>query len=93
MFYMVQIVENQAEVEGVVQSIKAHAALPGYQQVEIALEKSREIKDFPNLAKNDEGKTVMINMKTAQLHDGGFAVGQAFRAVIRKATATEYFLK
>lgn len=64
---MVNIIENYAYAEGVVRSITQNDKLPGYHQIELELRTSKNIGSFPNLAKADEGKTILVNIKNEDL--------------------------
>ncbi|TMI88093.1 MAG: hypothetical protein E6H08_18395 [Bacteroidetes bacterium] len=90
---MVQIIENWAEIQGVVEDIHQHPKLNGYYQLIVKLEKSEAVKDFPNLAKTDEGKKVTINIKSDSIDEMKLKKEKSFHGLVRKATPTEYFYK
>jgi len=90
---MVNIIENYAYAEGIVRSIKQHDKLPGYHQIELELQGSKSIGSFPNLAKADEGKTILVNIKNEDLERKKIQVDQPFSSEIRKASPHVYFMK
>ena len=90
---MVNIIENYAHAEGIVRSIKQHDKLPGYHQIELELRTSKNIGSFPNLAKADEGKTVLVNIKDEDLKQHNIEIGQPFSREIRKFSPNVYFMK
>jgi len=90
---MVQIIENWTEIQGVIKEIHHHPKLNGYHQLIIQLEKSEAVKDFPNLAKIDEGKKVTVNIKSDLIDEMKLKKEKSFNGLVRKSTPTEYFYK
>ena len=90
---MVTIIENWAEIEGTVKSILGNPALSEYTIVNLELAASAEVESFPNLARADEGSTIRINVRTADLEHHGILPGQKLRCVVRKAAGQMYFIK
>jgi len=90
---MSSIIENWAKVNGRIKSIDDHPTLKGYKQIQLALEKTGEVKDFPNLAKQDEGKTIRINLKAEQMESNKIKIKDPLNAIVRKAYGDVYFLK
>jgi len=90
---MVNIIENYAYAEGIVRSIKQHDKLPGYHQIELELKTSKNIGTYPNLAKADEGKTILVNIKNENLGKQKIQIDQPFSCDIRKSSPHVYFMK
>ena len=59
---MVSVVENWTEMEGKVLSFKPSQAFLNFLELEVTIEKTRDVEGFPNLLKNTEGETVGILM-------------------------------
>ena len=81
---MVQIIENWAEIRGVIEDVHQHPKLNGYHQLVVKLEKSEAVKDFPNLAKTDEGKKVTINIKSDSIEEMKFKKERSFHGIEEK---------
>lgn len=57
---MVSVVENWTDMEGIVLSFKQSEAFPKFLKVELKIEKTRDVRGFPNLLGNTKGKTLSI---------------------------------
>jgi len=88
---MVSIIENYANIEGKIVELTDHPTRPGYLQMKVALEKSKPVEGFPNLAQADEGTTIAINVKKEDTDK--FKAKKSFSAVVKKAAGQEYFIK
>ncbi len=57
---MVSVVENWTDIEGTVLSFKQSEAFPKFLEVEVKIEKIRDVRGFPNLLKTTADKTLCI---------------------------------
>ena len=90
---MAPIVENWAKVSGTVKSLTDHPTMEGYKQITLALKESKEVGEFPNLAKADEGTDILINVRAEDMDKADAAEGEHFTGTVRKAFGQVYFLK
>lgn len=88
---MTQIIENWSLVTGTIQQINPHQTLKDYFQLHLLLEKSADVALFPNLARLDIGKSIIINLKKEELDKNGWKVGNTIQHQIRKAAGQVYF--
>ena len=89
---MVNIVENKAEIEGKINAIHENTGPGGCCQIEVELQKSNDIKDFPNLAKADESTSIIINVPPQRLSEGNIQIGNNVCAVVRKVFGRQYYM-
>jgi hypothetical protein len=90
---MVSIIENYANIKGKIVELTEHPTRPGYLQMKVALEKSKMVEGFPNLAQADEGTTIAINVKKEAADTEKLKAQKSFSAVVKKAAGQEYFIK
>jgi hypothetical protein len=90
---MVNIVENWAQIHGVVESIVENPKLSKYSLVNLDLKGSAPVGSFPNLARADEGKTIKMNVMTSELGTHGIRRGATISCIVRKAYGQVYFMK
>jgi hypothetical protein len=90
---MAPIVENWAKVSGTVKSITDNPKMEGYKQITLSLKSSKEVGDFPNLAKADEGTDIVINVRAEEMDKADAVEGEHFAGTVRKAFGQIYFLK
>ena len=90
---MAPIVENWAEVSGTVTSINDNPKMEGYKQITLSLKSSKDVGEYPNLAKADEGTDILINVRTEAMNEAGAVEGKHFTGTVRKAFGQVYFLK
>ncbi|MBK6391661.1 MAG: hypothetical protein KA109_00055 [Saprospiraceae bacterium] len=88
---MPTIIENWAQITGTVLESTAHPKLKDYTQLKVMLEKSKDIKGFPNLARLDEQNKILINVRNPSAPQ--FQEGHKLKAVVRKVFGQEYFMK
>lgn len=90
---MVNIIENKAKINGKVNAINENEGPNGYSQIEVELQNSDEVGEYPNLAKADEGSVITINVKPQQISDANIVVGNNFSATVRKVFGQKYFME
>ena len=90
---MVSIIENWASIKGKILSINPNEKLLEYSLVTVLLEKANDIDGFPNLAKQDVGNEIKINIKTSELNKRNIAVDKELSFDARKAFGQVYFIR
>ena len=90
---MAPIIENWAEVSGKVKSITDHPGMEGFKQITLSLKSSKDVGEFPNLARADEGTDILINVRSGDIDKAGAVEGEHFTGTVRKAFGQVYFLK
>jgi len=63
---MVQVVENWADIEGEVRSVR-DSELKGYRTVEMLLKDAKAVEDFPNLLKQRVGEVIAVNVPESRV--------------------------
>lgn len=58
---MVQVVENWADIEGEVRSVR-NSELEGYKTVEMLVKDAKAVDAFPNLLKQRVGQLIAVNV-------------------------------
>ncbi len=89
---MVNIIENKAKIEGKVNAINKEAGPQGYCQIKVELQKSDDIKDYPNLAKADECSLITINVRPEQISDDNIKIGNHLCATVHKVFGQQYYM-
>jgi hypothetical protein len=89
---MVNIIENKAKVKGKVKTITENTSLQGYCQIKLQLQKSDEVKGYPNLAKADEGTLITINIRSSEIENQNIKPGSDFSATVKKVFGQKYFI-
>ena len=82
---MVTIIENRASIKGKILSVIPNEKLPEYSLITMLLESADDIEGFPNLAKQDVGNEIKINIKTSELNKRNIAVNKELSFDARKA--------
>lgn len=90
---MVNIIENWAEISGTIKNIVNNPDLEGYLQLQIMLEKTKDIEPYPNLARADEGEVIRVNISRVVAESAKPTPGAVFKATVRKAAGQIYFAK
>jgi len=89
---MVNIIENKAEIQGKINAIHKNTGPPGYCQIEVELQKSNDVEDYPNLAKADESTLIIINVRPEQLSDDNIQIGNSLCAIVHKVFGQQYYM-
>lgn len=76
---MVQIIENQAELGGIVEAVEAD-------RMRVRVDRVSAVAGFPNLADDAEGESVTIAMESVT----GVTPGQRVRVRVRKTGIDRY---
>lgn len=84
--------ENWAVVTGMIIAVSDHPSLTDYMQFSLELKSTEDVEGFPNMARADEGTTIVINVRREQKSDS-IKLGAAFTGTVRKAFGQVYFLK
>jgi len=64
---MAQVIENQAQIQGQIQSIQAHPSLPGYDVVSLLLTSSQPVPGKVNLLAQPVGTSLKLSVKHSLL--------------------------
>jgi hypothetical protein len=89
---MVTIIENKAKIEGKVKEIAENVSLQGFYEVQVQLQKSEDVKGYPNLAKADEGSLITINIRSEEISEQKIKPGSKFSAKVKKVFGQKYFI-
>ena len=90
---MVQVVENWADIEGEVRSVR-DSELKGYRTVEMLLKDAKAVEDFPNLLKQRVGEVIAVNVPESRVESfqKAYQSGQpGVRCRVRLAGPTRFF--
>ena len=58
---MVQVVENWADIEGEIRSVR-DGELRGYKSVEVLVNDAKAVENFPNLLEQRKGEVITVNV-------------------------------
>jgi hypothetical protein len=90
---MVQVIENWADIEGEIQSVR-DSELKGYKTVEVLVKDAKAVENFPNLLKQRRGEVIAVNVPepTAETLQEAYESGQSQVACrVRLAGPTRFF--
>lgn len=89
---MVNIIENKAKIKGTIKSIEKTSLIQGYCELQVTLDKSEDVKGYPNLAKADEGSVILITMHSEEIAMRNLEEGKSFHAIVKKVFGQKYFV-
>ena len=90
---MVSIIENRSLISGTVVSISGEADARGFIEIIFELTGAGDIAGYPNLAKDDEGKQILLRMQKAYLERSLMKAGDHAELTVRKAFGQIYFFQ
>jgi len=90
---MVTIIENRASIKGKILSVVPNKKLSEYSLITMLLESADDMEGFPNLARQDVGNEIKINIKTSELNKRNIAVNNELSFDARKAFGQVYFIR
>ena len=90
---MVSIIENRSLIKGEIISVSADTDARGFTEVIFRLAGAGDLKGYPNLAKDDEGKEIRVKVQKAYLEHSGMKEGDTAEFSVRKAFGQIYFLQ
>lgn len=88
---MVQIVENWADVEGVVIAVQSQSDLPGQCVVRLTVRRARDVDARPNFLKDRIGETIDIHLSAGTCRDYELQPGLHIVIRTRAAGLNQFF--
>lgn len=79
---MVQVIENQAQIQGIIQAINKHPSLADYSIVTLLYTGSQAVAGKVNLLSQPPGTTLELSVRTSLLKDG--VVGASLRCLAKR---------
>jgi hypothetical protein len=90
---MVNIIENWSIIKVTFLKKKANLKLANFMQYSFKLTHADELEGFPNLAKADEGKKILVNIPLQMVDKVEQKIAKNDSIIVRKAFGQEYFIK
>jgi hypothetical protein len=90
---MVNIIENWSAIKGIIISIKKSKKMEDYFQCTLKIKSSDDIDLFPNLAKADIGKNILVNIPSTMKEAVLNSLENEEPIIVRKFLGLEYFIR
>lgn len=90
---MVNIIENWAEINGEISSIKNDEKNKDFKVVVIKLESARDHQHFPNLLQAKETDEIPVKIKADEFDKSGGKQGDKISGIVRAAPNKLHFFK
>ena len=88
---MVQVVENWAEVTGIVRAVGPSDKGPSYRTIIMDVDTVTDVPGFPNLLSDTQGTTLVIIVPGRAATRAELAAGTSLKARVRRASPSEVF--
>ena len=88
---MVQVVENWADIDGVIRGTEPDAQVDGFVLMRVEVRGVSPVPGFPNLFAGAEGTTIAVAVPPTAPAIGDLTPGRTVRCRVRKATPTKSF--
>ena len=88
---MVQVVENWAQVTGIVRAIGPSDKGPSYRTIILDVDTVTDVPGFPNLLSDTQGTTLVIIVPGRAATRAELAAGTSLTARVRRASPSEVF--
>ena len=82
---MVEIVENWAEVIGIVVGLMPAPGREGFVEMKVQVEEVRAVAEFPNLLHVEPGENITVLARSGQIDDAGSGTGSPVDLRLRVA--------
>ena len=86
------IIENWSEIEAEVQGVAASEVISGFSELEMIVNRVREVDDFPNLLGESEGSSILVFFPSELIEKHGLAPGTQISCRVRKAPLSRHFV-